>query len=70
MGTHERMAIAAVMAGLRKSGAIDDDAVQAVADELAKVAVELANYGSREHAQFVALADDVAVGRVTRNIAD
>lgn len=68
MRNHERIAMAAIVSGLRKSGAIDNAAVAAIAKELTEAARQMEHYGSHEHAQMVALADDVAHGRVTSQL--
>ncbi|WP_375403149.1 hypothetical protein [uncultured Sphingomonas sp.] len=64
MQLHERLAIAAIVNGLRKSGAIDDHAVHAVADEL-RWAAKLTDERGQRSASFELrkLAGDVAAGK-------
>ncbi|WP_016745774.1 hypothetical protein [Rhizorhabdus wittichii] len=59
MRQQERWAIGAVVKGLRKSGAIDDSALDAIFDEMLKAANRAENYGSAEAEQITMLAGDI-----------
>jgi len=65
MDTHTRMAIAAVVKGLRDSAAIDDEIVQAIAANLHKAADDMQSYGRESHAQLQQLAADIVAGEVS-----
>jgi hypothetical protein len=59
MDTHTRMAIAAVVRGLRESGSIDDTAVHTIAAHLRAAAHEMEGLGREDHAQLHQLAADI-----------
>ncbi|WP_380787255.1 hypothetical protein [Sphingomonas sp. R86521] len=60
----QRLAIAAIINGLRKSGAIDDAAVAAIADELQAVGKITDGWGHVRQAETLrSLADDIAAGK-------
>ncbi|WP_271300661.1 hypothetical protein [Sphingomonas sp. CV7422] len=59
MQNAERFAIAAVISGLRKSGAIDDAALGIIADELAQAVEDANQYDSSSANTIERLAADV-----------
>lgn len=60
MGNAERFAISAVIRGLRKSNAIDNRALDFIADELEQAATLAAQYDPNAPAVIQSIADDVA----------
>lgn len=60
----QRLALAAIVNGLRKSGAIDDAAVASIADELRSAAKITDGWGHTHQSETLrGLADDVAAGK-------
>ena len=60
----QRLAIAAIVNGLRKSGAIGEEAVEAIALELQTAAKITDGWGhTRQSTALRALADDINAGR-------
>jgi len=60
----QRLAIAAIVNGLRKSGAIGEEAVEAISMELQSAAKITDGWGhTRQSTTLRALADDIITGR-------